>query len=76
MHGVKKATSRSRTFAIRGAQFEWSIPGDTLETLMGHVLPGVTGKHYLRPSDEDILKSFAGAYGAYLRAANYKNDAS
>ena len=61
-----------RTFA----QFEWSIPSDTLETLMGHVLPGVTGKHYLRPSDENILKSFAGAYGAYFRAANYKNDAS
>lgn len=52
-----------RTFA----QFEWRIPGDTLETLMGHVLPGVTGKHYLRPSNEDILKSFADAYGAHLR---------
>lgn len=61
-----------RTFA----QFEWRIPGDTLEILMGHVLPGVTGKHYLRPSDDDLLMSFADAYGAYLRTANRKNDAN
>lgn len=47
-----------RTFA----QFEWGIPQDTLEVLMGHVLPGVSGRHYIRPSVDDLMRSFAKHY--------------
>lgn len=47
-----------RTFA----QFEWGIGYDTLELLMGHKLPGVTGQHYLRPSTEQLAEDFAAAY--------------
>ena len=41
-----------RTFA----QYEWGIDFDTLEILMSHALPGVTGQRYLAPSDEQFLK--------------------
>lgn len=44
------------------AQFEWGIPSDTLEVLMGHVLQGVSGKHYIRPSTDDLVQSFAEHY--------------
>lgn len=47
-----------RTFA----QFEWGVGYDTLELLMGHKLPGVTGSHYLRPSTEQLAEDFAAAY--------------
>lgn len=40
-----------RTFA----QFEWGIDFDTCEVLMGHQLPGVSGKHYIKPSDEQLI---------------------
>lgn len=44
-----------RTFA----QFEWGVDYDTCEVLMGHKLPGVTGSHYLRPTDEQLVKKVA-----------------
>lgn len=47
-----------RTFA----QYDWRVPPDTLEVLMGHKLPGVTGAHYLRPSTEQLLRDFARAF--------------
>ena len=47
-----------RTFA----QFEWGVGYTTLELLMGHKLPGVTGNHYLRPSTEQLAEDFAAAY--------------
>ena len=47
-----------RTFA----QFEWGVGYATLELLMGHKLPGVTGNHYLRPSTEQLAEDFAAAY--------------
>jgi integrase len=47
-----------RTFA----QFEWGIDHETLEILMGHVLPGVSGKHYIRPDIKQIAERFAEAY--------------
>ena len=47
-----------RTFA----QFEWGVGYDTLELLMGHKLPGVTGQHYLCPSIEQLAEDFAVAY--------------
>ncbi|MBY4796768.1 hypothetical protein K6V98_00070 [Collinsella sp. AGMB00827] len=46
-----------RTFA----QMEWGIDYDTLELLMGHQLPGVTGAHYLRPSTVQLLARVAEA---------------
>ena len=44
------------------AQYEWGVPYSTLEVLMGHKLPGVTGGHYLRPSAEQLAADFAAAY--------------
>lgn len=53
-----------RTFA----QYEWGIDPDTLETLMGHVIPGITGKHYLKPTVENLVAAVAQAV-ARSRAA-------
>ena len=46
-----------RTFA----EFEWGVPTDTLEVLMGHALPGVSGRHYIRPDVESLALSMARA---------------
>lgn len=46
-----------RTFA----QYEWHVDYDTLELLMGHSIPGVTGKHYLKPTTENLVESLARA---------------
>lgn len=50
-----------RTFA----QYEWGVDYDTLEQLMGHKLPGVTGAHYLRPTPEQLAERFAAAYAEF-----------
>lgn len=47
-----------RTFA----QMEWGIDWDTLESLMGHALPGVTGRHYIRPSAMQLAEKFSELY--------------
>ena len=47
-----------RTFA----QYEWGVGYSTLELLMGHKIPGVTGQHYLRPSTEQLAEDFAASY--------------
>lgn len=44
------------------AQYEWGVGYGTLEMLMGHKLPGVTGRHYLRPSVEQLAADFAASY--------------
>ena len=44
------------------AAMEWGVSSDLLEILMGHRLPGVTGRHYLRPSDEQIIERFAAEF--------------
>lgn len=49
-----------RTFA----QYEWGVDYDTCELLMGHALPGVTGRHYLRPSTEQLRDKFEEALRA------------
>lgn len=46
-----------RTFA----QYSWGVDFDTLEFLMGHTIPGVTGKHYLRPTVENLTDAVAKA---------------
>lgn len=51
-----------RTFA----QAEWGMDYDLLEVLMGHVLPGVTGRHYLRMSEVQIVEQFAATYSDFL----------
>ena len=51
-----------RTFA----QYDWKVDHDTLELLMGHKLPGVTGQHYLKPRDEDLIGALAEAYAAFV----------
>lgn len=47
-----------RTFA----QATWRIDYDLLEVLMGHRLEGVTGRHYLRFTREQIVEQFAREY--------------
>lgn len=47
-----------RTFA----QMEWGIDWDTLEVLMGHALPGVSGAHYIRPDDMQLAEMFSSEY--------------
>ena len=51
-----------RTFA----QYEWGIDGDTLELLMGHAIQTVTGRHYLRPSVDDLVEAVASAVSASM----------
>lgn len=46
-----------RTFA----EFDWGVPHDTLELLMGHKLPGVSGHHYIRPDVDALALSMARA---------------
>lgn len=41
------------------AQYEWHLEFETAEILMGHVIEGTTGRHYLRPSISDLAESFA-----------------
>lgn len=53
-----------RTFA----QFEWVISSETLEVLMGHKLPGTSGRHYIRPSIELLAESFARDYAKNARS--------
>lgn len=43
------------------AQYAWNIDFDTLEFLMGHIPPGVTGKHYLRPTVDNLVNAVARA---------------
>lgn len=51
-----------RTFA----QVEWGCDFDVLEMLMGHALPGVTGAHYLKPSDDQLIAAFLSSYASHL----------
>ena len=53
-----------RTFA----QANWRIDYDLLETLMGHRLEGVTGRHYLRFTREQIVEQFAREYAESLNS--------
>lgn len=43
------------------AQYEWGIDPDTLEILMGHIIPTTTGRHYLKPSIENLVDAVAKA---------------
>lgn len=38
-------------------------PWDLMEMLMGHSLPGVSGRHYIRPSREQVARSVCDALG-------------
>ena len=48
-----------RTFA----QMEWGLDYDTCEVLMGHALKGVTGRHYLKPTREQLIRKVYEALG-------------
>lgn len=52
-----------RTFG----QAVWRIDFDVLEMLMGHAIPGVTGRHYLRMSEEQLVAAFADDFAKYAR---------
>lgn len=53
-----------RTFA----QYEWNISYDTCELLTGHRLDGVTGRHYLKPSTEQMLEEVASALVSFSQS--------
>lgn len=44
------------------AEMEWHMPPNLLEMAMGHKLPGVTGKHYMRPSESQFVELFIEEY--------------
>lgn len=43
------------------AQYAWGINLDILEFLMGRTPPSVTGKHYLRPTVDNLVAAVARA---------------
>lgn len=47
------------------AQYDWGINSDTLEILMGHKLPGVTGEHYLKPTIDNLVNDVARAMAQF-----------
>lgn len=47
------------------AELDWRVDADVLELLMGHSLPGVTGKHYLRPNVDQLAAIYAAAYAKW-----------
>ena len=53
------STSRGRTIC----EMELHMPWDFMEMLMGHSLPGVSGRHYIRPSREQVARSVCDALG-------------
>lgn len=46
-------------------RFDWRVPDDVAEAIMGHKLPGVTGSHYLRPGSDALADDFARAYADF-----------
>ena len=50
------------------AGMDWRVDYDAAELLMGHSLPGVTGRHYMRPSPDQLADELARAYGEWLRS--------
>lgn len=42
-------------------EMELHMPWDLMEMLMGHSLPGVSGRHYIRPSREQVARSVCDA---------------
>ncbi|MDO4590998.1 MAG: hypothetical protein Q4B35_06360 [Slackia sp.] len=51
-----------RTFA----QAEWGMDYDLLEVLMGHTLPGVTGRYYIRMNPRQLADQVGAAYARFL----------
>lgn len=49
------------------AEVTWKVNDRLLELMMGHMLPGVTGKHYMRQDGETIADAFADGYLANYR---------
>ena len=49
------------------AEVEWGIPNRLCELLMGHKLDGVSGKHYIRPAERDLIDKFEEAFCAKTR---------
>ena len=48
------------------AQLEWGIDPSTLELLMGHKLPGVSGAHYIRPAGDTLARAFAADFASHF----------
>lgn len=51
------------------AEVTWKVNDRLLELMMGHTLPGVTGKHYMRQDGETLADAFADGYLANYRAS-------
>ncbi len=43
------------------AEMECRLPWDLCEILMGHKLPGMSGSHYIRPSKEQLVRTYLDA---------------
>lgn len=44
-------------------EIELHLPWDLIEMLMGHALPGVSGRHYIRPTAEQTVRAAFDALG-------------
>lgn len=53
-----------RTFA----QAEWGMDYDLLEVLMGHVLPGVSGRHYIRMNPAQLAEQVGAQYARFVNS--------
>lgn len=49
------------------AEMSWKVNDRLLELMMGHKLPGVTGRHYMRQDDKSLVDAFADEYLANYR---------
>lgn len=49
------------------AEVSWKVNDRLLELMMGHKLPGVTGRHYIRQDDKTLADAFIGEYLANYR---------
>ena len=45
------------------AEVELRLPWVLIEMLMGHALPGVSGRHYIRPTAEQVVRAAFDALG-------------
>ena len=57
--------SRLRSSWQTYMRWDWGVEPRYIEPMMGHILPGVTGRHYDRPDADQYARIAAGAYAAH-----------
>ena len=57
--------SRLRSSWQTYMRWDWGVEPRYIEPMMGHLMPGVTGRHYDRPDARQYARIAAGAYAAH-----------